>query len=331
MRKLALIGSRKTSAENEALLELHESGLVLNRANSTPVTKPHPSQRRLGTFSTPQIESPFGQHLQRKRQDSVADSNFGFSDTQIVTSFNNTSPDILGLQLVCDNEEPAGDIVFVHGLGGTATRTWSWKRDINFFWPPWLTDEEDLSNFWIFSFGYDSNFKGAATNLNTTDFAKDLLFSMLTFTGGFRDGADNSIPIGSRPIIFVAHSMGGLVVKKAYVLGKHDRQFSSLIAQVYGMVFLATPHRGAQYAKMLNNILSTTPLGAAPKAYVAELDTQSSSLQDINEQFRTCCEDLLLASFYETKKTSFGIGKIVVCNNSFHESNKNTLTRILDR
>ncbi|OAF56412.1 hypothetical protein VC83_06681 [Pseudogymnoascus destructans] len=88
--------------------------------------------------------------------------------------------------------------------------------------------------------------------------------------------------------------MGGLVVKKAYVLGKHDKQYSGLIAQVYGNLFLATPHRGAQYAKVLNNILSTCPLVTAPKAYVAELDTQSSSLQDINEQFRIYWEELQL-------------------------------------
>lgn len=250
--------------------------------------------------------------MQLERHNSVADSTFTRSSTQVAISSHNESPDILGLHLLCDNSEPAGDIIFVHGLGGTALRTWSWKRDVANFWPAWLADEEELSPFRVFSFGYNSNFKGAATNLNTIDFAKDLLFSMLTFSGGVRDGAEDPISIGSKPIIFVAHSMGGLVVKKAYVLGKHDKQYSSLIAQVYGILFLATPHRGAQYAKMLNNILSTSPLGTAPKAYIAELDTQSSSLQDINEQFRICCEELQLASFFETKKTSFGVTKVIV-------------------
>ena len=187
-------------------------------------------------------------------------------------------------------------------------KTWSWKRDVSYFWPVWLTEEQGLSKFRIFSFGYNSNFKGAGTNLNTIDFAKDLLYSMLTFSGGMDEG----MPIGSKPIIFVAHSMGGLVVKKAHVLGKHDKQYSTLIAQVFGIVFLATPHRGARYAKILNNILSTCPLGAPPKAYIAELDIHSSSLQDINEQFRVGCESLELASFFETQKTSFGMTKVLV-------------------
>lgn len=220
--------------------------------------------------------------------------------------------DLLGLQLICDDAKPDGDIIFVHGLGGTAIRTWSWKRDTSNFWPVWLTEERGLSNYRIFSFGYNSNFMSASANLNTIDFAKDLLYSMLTFSGGLMEENEERIPIGSRPIIFVAHSMGGLVVKKAIILGKHDKQYSSLIAQVYGVVFLATPHRGAQYAKILNNILSTFPLGPPPKAYVADLDIQSGSLQDINEQFRISCESLELASFFETLKTSFGVTKVLV-------------------
>lgn len=122
---------------------------------------------------------------------------------------------------------------------------WSWKRDVTSFWPTWLGDNDDLSSFRIFSFGYNANIKGAATNLNTIDFAKDLLFSMLSFSGRSQDGTEGSFSIESRPIIFVAHSMGGLVVKKAYILGKHDRQYSDVIAQVHGILFLATPHRGS--------------------------------------------------------------------------------------
>lgn len=255
------------------------------------------------------LQNPAGQV---GRHASFTNSLFPGTDRQVGTLSDNHAPDLLGLQLICDNIEPEGDIIFVHGLGGTVMRTWSWRRDVNHFWPAWLGDEQELSSHRIFSFGYNSNFKGVATNLNTIDFAKDLLFSMLTFSGGLGDHLEQRRHIGAKPIIFVAHSMGGLVVKKAYTLGKHDKQYSDIVAKVFGIVFLATPHRGAQYAKMLNNILSTAPLGAPPKAYVAELDTHSSSLQDINEQFRIGCEDIALASFFETKKTNFGVTKLLV-------------------
>ena len=219
------------------------------------------------------------------------------------------SSDPLGLHLVCDNSHPSGDIIFVHGLGGTARRTWSWDRNVDYFWPAWLSEEDGLSSFRIFTYGYNSNFKGAGTNLNIIDFAKDLLFQMLVFSDGV---GECRLPIGQQPIIFVAHSMGGLVVKKAYVLGRNDSQYAHIISKTYGIMFLATPHRGAHYAKILNNILSTAPLGLPPKAYVDDLDTQSRALQDINEQFRTLCGDLSLVSFFETLKTSFGITKSLI-------------------
>ena len=78
------------------------------------------------------------------------------------------------------------------------------------------------------------------------------------------------------------------------------------------MIFLATPHRGAQYAKILTNILSAAPLGAPPKTYTTDLEAHSTALQDINEQFRTICGDLALVFFFETLKTSFGVTKLLV-------------------
>lgn len=225
--------------------------------------------------------------------------------------------DPLGLQLVCDHHDSAGDIIFVHGLGGTAWRTWCWNRDRKNFWPVWLADEDALSSFRIFSFGYNANFKGAGTNLTIHDFAKSLLLDMLTFSGEPRQSQER-IGDAGRKIIFVVHSMGGLVVKRAYLMGKQDSQFASIVSRVHGVVFLATPHRGSQFAKMLNNILSKSPLGPPPKAYVADLDGESSTIQDINEQFRHVCADLHLVSFFETLKTSVGLGKVMVrrCENA---------------
>ncbi len=240
---------------------------------------------------------------------SPSNSNSTFSSTEIVSQGGIQLSDPLGLHLVCDSPHPSVDIIFVHGLGGTARKTWSWERNVNYFWPMWLAQEDGLSSSRIFTYGYNSNFKGAGTNLNVIDFAKDLLFQMLVFSDGLRE---DSIPVGQHPIIFAAHSMGGLVVKKAYVLGKHDNQYAHIISKIHGIMFLATPHRGAHYAKILNNILATAPLGAPPKAYIEDLETHSKTLQDINEQFRTLCGDLSLVSFFETLKTNFGITKSLV-------------------
>ncbi|KAI9150831.1 NACHT and WD domain-containing protein [Paramyrothecium foliicola] len=162
-----------------------------------------------------------------------------------------------------------------------------------------------LAKFRISTFGYNAKYRGASTNLDIIDFAKDLLLQLLTTF----DSASRGL---ARPIIFIVHSLGGLVVKKAMSLGKHDQQYSDLVERFRGIIFLATPHRGSQYAKTLNNVLAATPLGSSPKAYVAGLDMQSAAIQDINESFRQHCEGLLLCSFYETLKTSLGITKALI-------------------
>lgn len=73
------------------------------------------------------------------------------------------------------------------------------------------------------------------------------------------------------------------------------------------MVFLATPHRGSGFADFLNGVLRTTP-GLSTKVYVSELEKTSTTLQDINEQFRTSCGDIKLVSLYETRKTPIALG-----------------------
>jgi hypothetical protein len=79
------------------------------------------------------------------------------------------------------------------------------------------------------------------------------------------------------------------------------------MSQTYGIVFLGTPHRGSNLAGILNNILRTSP-NTSTKVFVSELEKGSTSLADINEQFRHVCGDLALVSFHETLKTTLGPG-----------------------
>lgn len=212
-------------------------------------------------------------------------------------------PDPFGLHTVTDPKDPTADIIFIHGLGGSAFRTWSWKRLPENFWPAWLSEDEHLGRCRIHTFGYNSNFKGEARGLNVVDFAKDLLLQMLNHPGGI--GRD-------RPILFVAHSMGGLVVKKAYTLGRIDRRFTRMVSSVTGIVFLATPHRGSQYAKILSRVLAAGSMLAPPKEYVSALEQDSPTIQDISGVFSHHCEELVLVSFYETLPVRLSITKLIV-------------------
>ena len=118
---------------------------------------------------------------------------------------------------------------------------------------------------------------------------------------------------------------------QAYIIGRSDEQYASIVSQIQGMLFLATPHRGSASADTLNNILRTTP-GLSAKLYISELERSSGSLQDINEQFRTTCTNIELVSLYETQRTNMGLGvKKLVCAPSVINSVTLILFKVVDK
>ena len=216
--------------------------------------------------------------------------------------------DSFGLHVVHDpHVEPALDIIFLHGLGGGCRRTWSWDRNPDYFWPGlWLPYDNDVNGCRIFSYGYNANFKGGSRSISTvTDFAKALLFD-LSFG---RDNLGRELGIGRSPILFIAHSMGGLVVKKAFLLGQYDDTYRDLVLAMQAVIFLSTPHRGTQLADTLQKILAVT---LRSKDYLSELNASSHTLEDLNEQFRHVGQRLSIVSFYETLATEIGFAKIMV-------------------
>jgi len=88
-------------------------------------------------------------------------------------------PDKFGLTTLIEPSEsssPVLNIVFVHGLGGSAYGTWT-DEQTKVFWLPWLTKVKGLENARIMTFGYDSNWdKIWKSNnvLDIPDFARQL-------------------------------------------------------------------------------------------------------------------------------------------------------------
>ena len=106
--------------------------------------------------------------------------------------------DPLGLIFIHGVPQPSADIIFVHGLGGSSLRTWSWQRRPEIFWPAWIRQEEGLSNFRVFSYGYNANFKESENPLSLLDFSKGLLLGMKTYGHGEADGIGQvSLTLGS--------------------------------------------------------------------------------------------------------------------------------------
>ncbi|TVY68623.1 Vegetative incompatibility protein HET-E-1, partial [Lachnellula suecica] len=207
-----------------------------------------------------------------------------------------------GLNTLFDPAESAiADLVFVHGLGGGSRSTWTKSNDPALYWPEqWLPNDYSFRDVRIHSFGYNSNWDKEST-LNIHDFAKSLLGAIVDCP---------LIPRGTTaPLVLVGHSMGGLVIKRAFILAKQKEEFYSLAQRIGTILFLATPHRGADLAQLLTKMLN---LSSGNRPFVTDLHRNSLATQSINDEFPQHCQELQLYSFYETLPTSFGVTKSLV-------------------
>lgn len=186
-------------------------------------------------------------------------------------------------------------IVAVHGLGGDAFNTWTasngklWLRD---FLP------KQIPTARIMTFGYDSSWFLSKSVMGIPDFASDLLFRLKSHR--------RTIQQQSRPIVFICHSLGGIIVKKAIVLA-HERSetYGGLLSEIKGVVFMGTPHRGsyvATWGQILASIPNTLTLGTTvKKEFMKTLSANSRELQDISHSFVQRGRALRLFSFYEAE------------------------------
>ena len=207
------------------------------------------------------------------------------------------SKGLLGLNLLYSPSQPLVDFIFVHGLGGGSRKTWSKTGSVTDYWPQdWLPKDPAFSTVRVHSFGYDSDWvRGKDNCLNIHQFGKLLLGEM---------SVSPSLSQANTPIVLIGHSMGGLVIKKAYMLARQDAAYEALSERFHTLYFLATPHRGSDSAKLLNNILH---FAYSSRAYVADLERGSGAVQSINDEFRNYSVDIDLWSFYETQKLKIGV------------------------
>ncbi|KAI1853098.1 hypothetical protein JX266_001804 [Neoarthrinium moseri] len=103
--------------------------------------------------------------------------------------------------------------------------------------------------------------------------------------------------------------MGGLVIKQLYLLATRDPNYKDTAKRIHSVFFVGTPHRGADSAKLLSNVLAAA---VGEKEYVNELIPNSGLLQTINDEFRHVHHNLRLHSFYETVKTNLGYTQSLV-------------------
>ncbi|KAK6404617.1 hypothetical protein LTR95_018849 [Oleoguttula sp. CCFEE 5521] len=170
------------------------------------------------------------------------------------------------------------DIIFVHGLTGDRTETWTHPKTEN-FWPqhylPYRFQETR-----IFTHGYNADVHSKGTGV-IRDFAHDLIHDVLG-----RRARDGTL---RRPLIFIAHSLGGLGVKQAILTCLEDdapSEFTSITACLLGIIFMGTPHQGAQVAIWGSLLVRPASFFASFNSRILqELRSDEAGLVELQEGF----------------------------------------------
>jgi tetratricopeptide (TPR) repeat protein len=109
------------------------------------------------------------------------------------------------------------------------------------------------------------------------------------------------------PLVFVCHSLGGLVVKQVLRAADGRRAYSpetqAFLASVKGVVFIATPHTGSMQATLLDKLR----LIAWPSASTLDLVRNNANLRDLNVWYRNWSGAIRHKVFYEKQGTTTGV------------------------
>ncbi|XP_061900552.1 protein SERAC1 isoform X2 [Entelurus aequoreus] len=211
-----------------------------------------------------------------------------------------------------DKQPIKADVLFIHGVLGAAFKTWRQKDksvldeentkdgrdDYTECWPKsWLA--ADCPHLRVLSVEYDSHLSDWMAQCPAENQRKSLasrsqeLLKKLKMAG-----------VGDRPVVWVAHSMGGLLVKKILIDASEDPDMQDLLRNTKGILFYSVPHHGtfmAEYSVNVRYLLF-------PSIEVRELCKDSPALRDLNENFLNIAkgEQIKVLSFAETLPTNIG-------------------------
>ncbi|TPX11304.1 uncharacterized protein E0L32_001122 [Thyridium curvatum] len=240
----------------------------------------------------------FFRHLFDKRKvqsepDSSSDNKKSHHDTGASVLFDGTSGE----------KEGGVDIIFVHGLRGSPIRTWS---EGNVCWPRDLL-KEDIPNARVITWGYDS---GVARPFRYTSL-ESVYGHAETLLGDISSLRQDT----TRPIVFVAHSLGGLVVKDALITASsyHSNSRHTSLGRVFpdtkGILFFGTPHRGSSKESLGEIVASISKLclHKPNQQLLRTLREDSHILERQRNEFTTISQGISVICVREELPTAIGM------------------------
>ncbi|ETV80235.1 hypothetical protein, variant [Aphanomyces astaci] len=178
---------------------------------------------------------------------------------------------------------PPIDVVFVHGLRGHPFGTWRTDMGVSgtdvdmlersTMWPEAFLMRDLHPDSRLVTMGYDAGMSkwSSPWRALTLDERAQVMLDALNAA---RIGAND------RPVIFITHSMGGLLVKE--MLWRAEVGGQELARRTAGVVFMAVPHLGANLAKLNNDALRKL-IQAHPAT--KDLNANNARLMALNAAF----------------------------------------------
>ncbi|KAF7915832.1 uncharacterized protein EAE98_010912 [Botrytis deweyae] len=205
--------------------------------------------------------------------------------------------DFLGVTPLFEGDEPFVDIVFVPGLGSHPIGSFKGKNSV------WIREflPKDLPSARILAYGYDTSILDKNAKHSIPDLAKAFLSSVRAFRSATK--------ASQRPLIFVAHSLGGLLVKEALyiaMIGSENPENIDFFKSSYGLMFFGVPNLGLN-----NKSLVQIVAGGLNEQMIKDLQVRDEDhgptqfLSTIKQNFKQCCKEgqFQIRSYYELRKT----------------------------
>ncbi|CAK7206831.1 hypothetical protein SEUCBS139899_009637 [Sporothrix eucalyptigena] len=166
------------------------------------------------------------------------------------------------------------DLVAVHGLNGTAKKTWKDPASRKF----WLEDFLPVSfpKARIMTYGYDSGLAFSSSKAGLESFARDLLNRLRMLRS-------------SPEALILAHEA--------------DTFYGDILRATKGIIFMGTPHRGSPlvpWALIFSNLVNVASFGQGMRtSLLRHVDRDADMLGDISRQFTHRATRLKIMSFIE--------------------------------
>ncbi|KAK8017828.1 hypothetical protein PG993_014154 [Apiospora rasikravindrae] len=169
---------------------------------------------------------------------------------------------------------PEVDIVFVPGLGAHPKECW---EEEHFKWP---------------------------TDSLAKDFPRSRILLYMIYLTGKQESA-------TRPIVFIGHSMGGLVIAKAVVLADfHRKRFPIMFEAIAATIFFGTPFKGADAASAAYMYATVAEKldQAIPSKLLKYMETGNPQLRELVDEFtdrvRQVSPNIAITCFWEERDTT---------------------------